>query len=40
MRACAILTNFLHRRRMNMTVDEAGFAVDGAWDEELPDEED
>ena len=40
MRACVILTNFLHRRRMNMTVEEAGFAVDGAWDEELPDEED
>ena len=40
MRACAILTNFLHRRRMNMNIEDAGVAVGGAWDEEQSDQDD
>lgn len=37
MRACAILTNFIYRRRMNMTVEDAGVAAGGAWGDEQPD---
>lgn len=40
MRACAILTNFLHRRRRNMDIEDAGVAVGGAWDDELSDLDD
>jgi hypothetical protein len=39
MRACAILTNFLHRCRMNMAIEEADIAVCGAWGNELSDQD-
>ena len=39
MRACAILTYFLQRRRMKMSMEDAGHAAGGAWDDELSDQE-
>jgi hypothetical protein len=37
MKACCILTNFLHRRRMNLDMNDLGNARGGAWDDEQSD---
>lgn len=33
------LTNFLHRRRMNMACEETVAVLGGDWDDELPDQD-
>jgi hypothetical protein len=37
MKACCILTNFLHRRRMNLSMEDLGNARGGAWNDEESD---
>ena len=39
LRCCCILTNFQHRRRMNLQLNELGIVEGGAWEGEDADEE-
>ena len=39
-RTCCILTNFLHRRRRNMSMEVVGEAMGGAWGDEAADNSD